>query len=56
MLDNMQVHFDKEMQMVSIKAKEMGKIFFDYARQLRTDILAIQNLTKMNRILSDGMR
>lgn len=55
-LDNMQAHFDKEMQMVALKTQQMGDIFAGYLQKLRNDIIAIQNLTKINRILSDASR
>lgn len=55
-LDEKQVHFDKEMQTVSQKAEQLAQLFGDNVAQLRTDVCAIRNLTLLNRLLGDSLR
>lgn len=52
----MQFYFDEEMQLASKHAEQLAKNFNDYYNQLNYDVIAIQNLTKLNRILSDELR
>ncbi|KAI1711120.1 conserved oligomeric Golgi complex subunit 5 [Ditylenchus destructor] len=56
LLDAKQSQFDEEMQSVSKRADQLAHMFRDFESQLCTDVLTIENLTKLNRLLSDGVR
>lgn len=55
-LDNIQTHFDKEMQTVGRSAEHLGSTFTTYVDNFRDDVVAIENLTRLNRLLTDGLR
>ncbi|KAH7695617.1 COG5 protein, partial [Aphelenchoides avenae] len=55
-LDNIQTHFDKEMQTVARNAEQLGSTFSSYVDSFREDVVAIENLSRLNRLLTDGLR
>lgn len=52
----MQAHFDEEMLSASRRAEQLAKYFSNYYNQLNSNVIAIKNLTKLNRILSDELK
>uniref|UniRef100_A0A915EJ80 Conserved oligomeric Golgi complex subunit 5 n=1 Tax=Ditylenchus dipsaci TaxID=166011 RepID=A0A915EJ80_9BILA len=56
LLDAKQAQFDEEMQGVSKQADKLAQLFTEYEKQLSKDVVAINNLTKLNRLLADGVK
>jgi hypothetical protein len=52
----MQSEFDEEMRVVNDKANEVSRIYNDSYEQLKADSVALEELTALNRVLSDGIR
>jgi len=56
MLDKLQSHFDHEVQAAFRKADQLASVFKEYAHGVSTDVRAIENLTRLNRMLADGLK
>jgi hypothetical protein len=55
-LDAMQNEFDEEMRSVYAKAEKISRTYNDSFEQLKTDSLALRELTHLSRVLNDGIR
>uniref|UniRef100_A0A914BUW8 Conserved oligomeric Golgi complex subunit 5 n=1 Tax=Acrobeloides nanus TaxID=290746 RepID=A0A914BUW8_9BILA len=53
-LDSMQANFSEEMNAVAKRADHLGNTFTDYYEKIRHDVISIENLTKLRRLLNDG--
>lgn len=55
-LDSMQANFSEEMYAVAKKGDHLGNTFKDYYEKIKHDVVSIENLTKLRRLLNDGAK